>query len=156
MVWEVVQTIQGIDYVVDEVCGHNTNTELMAKRIGDLFGYRNYFQIYGDYSGQAGLYLSIHTADKCYYTLEDLEEATLAESNKEEQLPAGVKFHKFDYKVGCSYCRTLVKEYYTSPDAHICCKDCWEDIKGLTSEQRSHLLPGCRIVTGKQIGRAHV
>lgn len=51
MVWEVVQTIQGIDYVVDEVCGHNTNTELMAKRIGDLFGYRNYFQIYGDYSG---------------------------------------------------------------------------------------------------------
>ena len=98
-----------------------------------------------NYSGQAGLYLSIHTADKCYYTLEDLEEAVLAESKKEEQLPAGVKFHKFNYKVGCSYCRTLVKEYYTSPDAHICCKDCWEDIKGLTSEQRSRLLPGCRV-----------
>lgn len=99
------------------------------------------------YSGQAGLYLSIHTADKCYYTLEDLEEAALAESKKEEQLPAGVKFHKFNYKVGCSYCRTLVKEYYTSPDAHICCKTCWEDIKGLTSEQRSRLLPGCRVKT---------
>ena len=45
-----------------------------------------------NYSGQAGLYLSIHTADKCYYTLEDLEEAALVESKKEKQLPEGVKF----------------------------------------------------------------
>lgn len=95
------------------------------------------------YSGQAGLYLSMYSADKCYYTLEDLEEATIVE--EKTSLPKGVKFHKFNYKVGCSYCKTLVNEYYTSPDSHLCCTACWEDIKGLTSEQRSGLLPGCRV-----------
>lgn len=51
MLWEVVQTIKGIDYVVDEIYMQNTNTELMAKRIGDIYGYGNYFEVYGDYSG---------------------------------------------------------------------------------------------------------
>lgn len=51
MVWEVMQTIQGVDFVVDEIYMQNTNTELMAKKVGDIYGYGTFFEVYGDYSG---------------------------------------------------------------------------------------------------------
>jgi len=51
MIWTVGQKIKGFDYIVDEISDVNTNTEYMAKRIGDIFGYGTYFEIYGDYSG---------------------------------------------------------------------------------------------------------
>lgn len=51
MCWTVVQTIQGIDYAVDEIVRHNTNTEEMAKIVGDIYGYGTQYLIYGDYSG---------------------------------------------------------------------------------------------------------
>jgi len=51
MCWAVIQNIKGIDYVIDEIVDHNTNTEFMARRLGDLYGAGTYFQIYGDYSG---------------------------------------------------------------------------------------------------------
>ena len=51
MCWAVIQNIRGVDYVVDEIVETNTNTEYMAKKVGDLYGYGTYFRIYGDYSG---------------------------------------------------------------------------------------------------------
>ena len=51
MCWEVIQTIQGIDFVVDEIVRYNTNTEEMCKAVGDIYGYSKPFEIYGDYSG---------------------------------------------------------------------------------------------------------
>lgn len=99
------------------------------------------------YSGQAGLYLSIYSASKCFYTLEDLEEAAIeaASKSKKEETPSGVKFHKYVYKVGCSYCKTLVNEYYTSDDAFLCCTECWNELKTLTSAQRQAMPMGCKV-----------
>lgn len=124
----------------------NVRLDTHEDMITDMWGEEGMvFTAKVSYSGQVGLYLSIYSADKCYYTLEDLEEASIVEGKKEEELPKGVKFHKFNYKIGCSYCKTMVNSYYSSPDAHLCCEVCWEDVKGLTSEQRSRLQPGCRV-----------
>lgn len=51
MIWTVGQKINGRDYIVDEIMDVNTNTEYMAKKVGDIYGYGTYFEIYGDYSG---------------------------------------------------------------------------------------------------------
>lgn len=51
MCWAVIQNVKGEDHVIDEIVEINTNTEYMAKRLGDLYGYGTYFLIYGDYSG---------------------------------------------------------------------------------------------------------
>ena len=51
MCWTLLQPIRDKDYIFDEIVRHNTNTEEMAKVLGDLYGYRYPFLIYGDYSG---------------------------------------------------------------------------------------------------------
>ena len=51
MCWLVIQHINGVDYVIEELVRRNTNTEEMAKLIGDLYGYNRNFIFYGDYSG---------------------------------------------------------------------------------------------------------
>lgn len=51
MCWVVMQNIRGIDYAIEELVRRNTNTEEMAKLLGDLYGYDRRFIFYGDYSG---------------------------------------------------------------------------------------------------------
>jgi len=51
MSWLILQTIQRQDFIIEELVRRNTNTEFMAKLVGDLYGYNTYFQVYGDYSG---------------------------------------------------------------------------------------------------------
>ena len=51
MIWEVLQSIKDEDFAIDEFIGIDTNTEEMAKRIGDVYGYAYPFLFYGDYSG---------------------------------------------------------------------------------------------------------
>jgi hypothetical protein len=51
MCWTVLQSIKGQDYCVDEIVRHNTNTEEMAKAVGDIYGYNRPYLIHGDYSG---------------------------------------------------------------------------------------------------------
>jgi hypothetical protein len=53
MCWLVIQNFRGQDFVIDEIVKRNTNTEEMAKTVGDLYGYEKRFVIYGDYSGIA-------------------------------------------------------------------------------------------------------
>lgn len=51
MCWLIIQNIRGIDFVIEEIVRRNTNTEEMAKIVGDLFGYDKRIVFYGDYSG---------------------------------------------------------------------------------------------------------
>lgn len=51
MCWLVIQNIKGLDFVIEELVRRNTNTEEMAKLVGDLYGYDRNFMFYGDYSG---------------------------------------------------------------------------------------------------------
>ena len=51
MSWLLLQTLQNKDFVIEELVRRNTNTEYMAKAVGDLYGYDTYFIVYGDYSG---------------------------------------------------------------------------------------------------------
>jgi len=51
MSWLILQTIKDKDYVVDEIIRKNTNTEEMARLVGDLYGYGRPFHFYGDYAG---------------------------------------------------------------------------------------------------------
>jgi hypothetical protein len=51
MCWTILQSIKNQDFCVDEIVRHNTNTEEMAKAVGDVYGYNRPFIIYGDYSG---------------------------------------------------------------------------------------------------------
>ena len=51
MCWLIVQNIKGLDFVMEELVRRNTNTEEMAKILGDLYGYDRPFMFYGDYSG---------------------------------------------------------------------------------------------------------
>lgn len=51
MCWLVMQRINNIDYVIEEIVRRNTNTEEMAKTLGDLYSYDRRFIFYGDYSG---------------------------------------------------------------------------------------------------------
>jgi hypothetical protein len=51
MCWLVIQNIKGLDFVIEEIVRRNTNTEEMAKIVGNLFGYDRSFMFYGDYSG---------------------------------------------------------------------------------------------------------
>lgn len=51
MCWTVLQSIKNQDYAVDEIVRHNTNTEEMAKTVGNIYGYNRPYLIYGDYSG---------------------------------------------------------------------------------------------------------
>jgi hypothetical protein len=53
MSWLIIQEIRGETHVIDEIIRRNTNTEEMAKIVGDLYGYGTPFEIYGDYSGIA-------------------------------------------------------------------------------------------------------
>lgn len=50
-IWEFAQTIKGQDFIIDELARQNTNTEDMAKAVGDRYGYDKPIIIYGDYSG---------------------------------------------------------------------------------------------------------
>jgi hypothetical protein len=51
MCWLVIQNIKGLDFIIEELVRRNTNTEEMAKLVGDLYGYDRNFMFYGDYSG---------------------------------------------------------------------------------------------------------
>ena len=51
MSWLILQTLQRQDFVIEELVRRNTNTEFMAKLVGDLYGYDTYYQVYGDYTG---------------------------------------------------------------------------------------------------------
>ena len=52
-IWTLGQKIKDCDYIIDEICKNNTNTEEMAKTVGDLYGYGLPFIFYGDYAGTA-------------------------------------------------------------------------------------------------------
>lgn len=51
MCWVLVQKIKNINYAIEELVRRNTNTEEMAKLVGDLYGYDKHYVFYGDYSG---------------------------------------------------------------------------------------------------------
>lgn len=51
MSWLILQTFQRQDFVIEELVRRNTNTEFMAKLVGDLYGYDTYYQVHGDYTG---------------------------------------------------------------------------------------------------------
>ena len=51
MCWAIIQTYGNIDYIIDEIILHNSNTELAANVFKEKYGKNNYISIYGDYSG---------------------------------------------------------------------------------------------------------
>lgn len=97
----------------------------------------------------AGLVLDVTTIKCTGYTLEDIETARAAlkgemEKKREEQrdkgptgkfLPKGTTFKKTSWKMSCSYCRTLVGEYYLETGALACCTRCWDSFEKLAQEQ---------------------
>lgn len=97
------------------------------------------------YATDVGLILSVYSCEQCFYTTHDLAAAEEEKKDDKKTLPPGVKFHSFPYKVGCSFCGTLVKAYYTTPSAGVCCEECWDaEIGAMTNEQRSSLKLGYR------------
>lgn len=57
MMWCVGQTWRNgqeiTDHIIDEIVQRNTYTELMAKSVGEKYGFNTQYNIYGDYSGMA-------------------------------------------------------------------------------------------------------
>src|SRR5512146_511291 len=52
MKWAFIQSVNGVDYVVDELSQKDTHTEKMAKAVLERYGIREYI-IYGDATGRA-------------------------------------------------------------------------------------------------------
>ena len=73
-IWTLGQTIKDEDFVIDEICRQNTNTQEMAKVVGDLYGYDSYFNFYGDYSGT-------YRSTKSYSTDYDIIRTVLSNSD---------------------------------------------------------------------------
>jgi hypothetical protein len=51
MVWEVAQQYREETHIVDEIYKTNTDTEEMAKEVGERYGFDTHYTVYGDYSG---------------------------------------------------------------------------------------------------------
>lgn len=97
------------------------------------------------YASASGFYLAVYSARAAGYSLADLAAALGDDPDDFEKLPEGVKYHTLSYKIGCSYCRDMVKAYYTSPTAKVCCERCWdEEVSRLSAEERAKLEPGYR------------
>lgn len=107
------------------------------------------------FADERGIVLSAYGIDACGYTLTDLADSdtldegieALGEGNHQPKKEESVKeetenpvIKRISYKIGCSYCRTMVDAYYCDKDLGIsvCCEECWKTgMAHLTVQQRT-------------------
>lgn len=95
------------------------------------------------YGETSGIIVSAYSIECMGYSLADLDEMKTLD-DKEEEKSEGKKLElkRIQYKISCSYCRTMVSAYYASKEQGlmVCCEDCWnEELSKLSVTQRAAL-----------------
>lgn len=75
------------------------------------------------YVMSTGLVVNISSVQPTGYTLRDIEEAQ-QKFEEEKKLISSPKLIHSKWKVGCSVCRTLVKDYFITKESKILCEAC--------------------------------
>lgn len=94
------------------------------------------------YGDAAAIVLSAWDIQCMDYTLTDLEEAAVIDEKEAQEEVKKPELKRIQYKISCSYCRTMVNAYYVSKPLglQVCCEDCWnEELSQLTTTQRAAL-----------------